>query len=135
MSRLCLDTSAYSHFKRGHSEAVEVVRRARWVGVPTIVLGELRTGFKPGSRPDKNETELRRFLEEPVVETLAIDDDSAEIYAQIIVELRQAGTPVPTNDAWIAAVAARAGATIVTYDQHFRLIGRVGVRILGRPGQ
>jgi len=44
--------------------------------------------------------------------------------------LRKAGTPLPTNDIWVAAVASRDGATVLTYDEHFRLIHRVGSTIL-----
>ena len=134
MSRICLDTSAYSHLKRGDRDAVEVVRSARFVGVPAVVLGELRVGFLLGRRRDDNETELAAFLAEPVVEMLRVDDAAARHYAEIVVALREAGTPVPTNDVWIAALAAREGATVVTYDEHFLAIRRVGARVLRRAG-
>jgi predicted nucleic acid-binding protein len=52
------------------------------------------------------------------------------IYAEIFIGLRAAGTPVPTNDMWIAAVAAREGVHVVTYDAHFRLIARIGTHVL-----
>ena len=48
----------------------------------------------------------------------------------IVVELRRRGTPIPTNDIWIAALAAREGATVLTSDGHFAHIGRVGSVIL-----
>jgi len=63
---------------------------------------------------------------------LAVDDEAASLYADIHVELRRAGTPLPTNDIWIAALAAREGAEIVTSDRHFEVVGRVGVMLL--PG-
>jgi tRNA(fMet)-specific endonuclease VapC len=128
--RICLDTSAYTHFKRGHAAVVEAVCSARLVQVPTIVLGELRSGFRLGARADRNEAGLRQFLAQPVVRVLDVDDDAASIYADLIVELRSAGTPLPTNDVWIAALAAREGATVVTCDRHFASIKRVGSRIL-----
>ena len=53
MTRVCLDTSAYSRFKPGDMEAVDALRSARFVGIPVIVLGELRTGFRPGRRADQ----------------------------------------------------------------------------------
>ncbi len=130
MSRVCLDTSAYSHFMRGDEAAVEIVGRARWVGIPSVVLGELRTGFLLGSQAARNEDELRRFLRHPLVDTLDVDDEASRIYAEIMIALRRAGTPLPSNDIWIAAVAARDGATVLTYDEHFRLIHRVGATIL-----
>ena len=133
MSRVCLDTSAYSRFRRGDAPVVEIISTARWVGLPSVVLGELSTGFLLGGQAARNEEELRRFLRHPLVEVLDVDDDAARIYAEIMVALRKAGTPpTPTNDVWIAALAARAGATVLTYDQHFQLIHRVGARIL--PG-
>jgi tRNA(fMet)-specific endonuclease VapC len=130
VSRMCLDTSAYSHFRRGDECVVRIIGAARWVGVPSIVLGELRTGFLLGGQPARNEDELRRFLRHPFVEVLDVDDDAARIYAEIMAMLRKAGTPLPTNDVWVAAVAARDGATVLTFDEHFRQIQRVGSTIL-----
>lgn len=98
--------------------------------MPSIVLGELWIGFRLGGRLEQNERELREFLVNPVVEQLIVDRDVARIYADIVVDLRKAGTPLPTNDIWIAAVAARAGATVLTYDAHFGAIARVGSLLL-----
>jgi len=50
-----------------------------------------------------------------------------------VVALRRAGTPIPTNDVWIAASAFKAGATVLTYDHHFDTIQRVGSIILPIP--
>jgi tRNA(fMet)-specific endonuclease VapC len=130
VSRVCIDTSAYSHFRRGDPAVVEIIGMARWIGVPSVVLGELRTGFFLGNHAVRNEDELRKFLHHSSVEVLDVDDDASRIYAEIMVALRKAGTPLPTNDIWVAAVAVREGATVLTYDDHFRLIHRVGSTIL-----
>jgi tRNA(fMet)-specific endonuclease VapC len=130
VSRLCLDTSAYSQFKRGHEPVVEIIDAAEWIGVSAVVLGELRTGFALGKREQTNERELASFLRSPVVHVVDVDTEVSRIYAEIVVALRRAGTPVPTNDIWIAAAAAREGATVLTYDEHFRVIGRIGSRVL-----
>ena len=130
MSRYCLDTSAYSHFQRGDERVVEILDRAEWVGVPAITLGELRTGFLLGGRRDRNEADLRDFLASPVVETLEVDEEVSRHYAEIVGDLRLTGTPLPTNDIWLAATAARAGALVLTYDNHFESIVRVGSLIL-----
>jgi len=130
VSRICLDTSAYSRFMTAEPRVVEIVDGASWVGMPAIVLGELRTGFMLGKRRQANERSLQAFLRHPVVEVLAIDEVAAGIYAELVVALRVSGTPLPTNDLWIAAVAVREGATIVTYDRHFQLIQRAGVDLL-----
>lgn len=134
MTRLVLDTSAYGHFKRGEADAVDALAHATWVGVPVIVLGELRAGFAQGKRAAANERELRAFLEHPAVEVVSVDDEAAQVWSEIVVALRRAGTPLPSNDIWIAAVAACVGAPVLTYDAHFEKIQRVGVLRLGGPG-
>jgi predicted nucleic acid-binding protein len=126
LSSFCLDTSAYSNFRRGNEEMAALLDQAELVGVSTIALGELRTGFLLGGRRQRNETELDAFLDSPVVEVLPVDTETSRHYAGIVAELRRAGTPVPTNDIWIAATAARNGATVLTCYDHFERIGRVG---------
>lgn len=126
MSSYCLDTSAYSNFRRGSEEVAALLDQAEMVGVPTVALGEMRTGFLLGDRRRRNETELEAFLGNPVVQVLPVDSETSRHYAAIVAELRKAGSPVPTNDIWIAATAARNGATVLTCDDHFERIGRVG---------
>jgi tRNA(fMet)-specific endonuclease VapC len=130
VSPVCLDTSAYSHFKRGAPVVVALLASAREVLIPVVVLGELRAGFRLGARREQNEKELLKFLANPVVRVLEVDDEAASLYADLVAELRRAGTPIPTNDIWIAALAVREAATVVTYDGHFQEIRRAGVRIL-----
>lgn len=126
MSSFCLDTSAYSNFRRGNEELEALLDRAELVGMPTVALGELRTGFLLGGRRGRNERELDAFLDNPVVQVLPVDAETSRQYAEIVAELRRAGTPIPTNDIWIAATAARNGTTVLTCDDHFERIGRVG---------
>jgi tRNA(fMet)-specific endonuclease VapC len=133
VSRYCLDTSAYSHFKRGDPAVAELLDSAEWIGVPSVVLGELWIGFVLGAQLDRNQAELREFLAAPVVEELPVDRRAARIYAEIVIALRRAGTPLPTNDLWVAATAAAAGATVLTYDAHFERIARVGSLVLPTP--
>jgi tRNA(fMet)-specific endonuclease VapC len=126
VSSYCLDTSAYSNFRRGNENVAELLDRAELVGVSTVALGELRTGFLLGGRRRQNEAELEAFLDNPAVEVLQVDLETSRHYAEIVVELRKAGTPLPTNDIWIAAAAARSGTTVLTCDDHFERVVRVG---------
>ena len=73
--RLCLDTSAYSHFKRGDAQVVDLIDRADWIGVPVMVLGELEVGFRQGRRIAENQAELQEFLASPLVDVLSVTDD------------------------------------------------------------
>jgi predicted nucleic acid-binding protein len=130
VSRYVLDTSAYSHFKRGDPDVVEIIDSAEWIGIPSIVLGELWAGFLAGQRTRENERDLRDFLANPVVEPLTVDSAEARVYGEIVVALRESGVPLPVNDIWIAACAATAGASVLTYDDHFRHIRRIGSVVL-----
>ena len=130
MSAYCLDTSAYSNFQRGHREVVTLIDRAEWIGISAVALGELRTGFLLGSRRERNESELVEFLANPVVDVLPVDAEASRHYAEIVADLRGAGTPLPTNDIWIAATAARHGAAVLTFDDHFERIARVGTVLI-----
>jgi len=131
VSAYCLDTSAYSNFRRGNEDLAELLDRAELVGVSTIALGELRTGFLLGGRRRRNEAELDAFLENPAVEVLQVDPETSRHYAEIVAELRKAGTPLPTNDIWIAAAAARNATTVLTCDAHFKRVSRVGSIVIG----
>ena len=130
MNRLCLDTSAYSNFQRGHRQAVECMDQADWIGVSTVVRGELWAGFLLGDQADRNAQALALFLDHAAVETLDVDGKVARIYGEIFAELRNKGTSLPTNDIWIAATAINAGSTVLTFDAHFREIARVAVLVL-----
>jgi predicted nucleic acid-binding protein len=130
VSRFCLDTSAYSRFRRGDADVARLIDEAEWIGVPAVVLGELRVGFRLGAQAERNEILLREFIANPVVQVLPVDGDISHQYADIAIELRRAGTPIPTNDMWIAATAAGAGAIVLTSDDHFSAVGRVGSVVL-----
>ena len=130
MNRFCLDTSAYSNFRRGEPRVAAHLDEAHWVGVPTVVLGELWAGFLAGNRVEKNAAQLDEFLAHPAVEVLVTDDNVARIYGEVFADLRTQGRPLPTNDLWIAATAVHVGATLLTFDAHFRAIARVGTVVL-----
>jgi predicted nucleic acid-binding protein len=73
---------------------------------------------------------LGAFLSHPFVETLDVDDEASHLYARLTSELRALGRPIPTNDAWIAALSLREGAEVLTYDEHFRTLPGVKAKIL-----
>ncbi len=128
--RLALDTSAYSHLRVGHPQVLDLVARAAAVLVPVIVIGELEAAFELGSRPDENRTGLAEFLAEPFVAQLDVHHAVARRYGQIFAALRRAGTPIPVNDIWIAALAIEHGAHLLTFDQDFGRIASLACTIL-----
>jgi len=123
--RICLDSSAYSAFKRGHPEAMEVLRSAGEIVLPSIMLGELLAGFRGGSRDRANRRELEAFLLSPRVRVTPVDADTAQRYAEIFAYLRERGSPIPTNDIWIAACAMQWGLRLLTTDSHFDRLPQV----------
>lgn len=130
MSRVVLDTSAYSWFRRGHPEVLEHLRSADMVLVPAAVVAELLAGFRCGSRYEDNAQRLSSFLREPFVSFVPADEDVAVDYADLYGELRRAGRPIPTNDLWIAATARLTRACVVTFDQHYANLPGVRVDLL-----
>lgn len=125
MSRVLLDTSAYSAFMRGDEIVKEVLQRVDAIYLNAVVLGELRVGFLRGRAKQKNEERLRQFLASSRVSIVAVDDETAERYAVILNGLWTAGTPIPTNDIWIAASAMQFGLTVLTTDAHFLKIPQI----------
>jgi len=122
VDRLVFDSSAYSHFRAGHSGVLDCLAKAAVVVVPTIVLGELDAAFDAGLRAKENRTRLAELLDEPFVTVAPVTAAVARHYGRIVGELRRAGTPIPTNDVWIAATTADCGGTVLTFDRHFERV-------------
>jgi len=125
MTRTLVDTSAYSALMRGDPEVAAALGETDEVFMSVIVLGELRAGFRKGSKLKRNEALLREFLGEPRVAVVAVDEETSSRYAIIHHDLRRRGTPVSVNDVWIAASASQHGLRILTTDDDFRRISQV----------
>ena len=120
--KVLLDTSAYVGFKSNHTEIVDMIVNSNTVLFSAVVLGELLFGFRNGSRFKRNKAELNDFLRHGAVEVVGTGEITADRYSRIAFQLKQQGTPIPTNDIWIAAQAMEHGAELVTTDHHFEKI-------------
>ena len=129
MSRILLDTSAYSALFRGHAAVLETVEGATEVFLNHIAIGELLVGFRRGSREAENRRLLAEFTATPPVRILAIDGETADKYSLILSDLLRRGRPIPTNDVWIAASAMQYGLELVTTDAHFEVISQLNAQI------
>lgn len=125
MKRIIIDTNFYVAFKRNNAEAVNLLQRADYIGVNTVILGELLAGFRCGNKERDNRAELDRFLDSARVNLLVVDDETSEFYAQVFSELRQKGRPIPSNDLWLAASALQHGLALATFDDHFTHISSI----------
>jgi len=117
--RIALDTNCYSDLCRGDVGLAHVVGTAAEVFIPFPVLGELRAGFGSGAKARSNERILQRFLAKPGTDVLLATESTTHHYGSLYRQLREQGTPIPTNDLWIAALVIEHGLTLVTRDQHF----------------
>ena len=122
MKKVLIDTNIYSLAMKGDGNTVDALRKIDRIGFATISIGELYSGFKGGNSEKENREELNIFLDSPRVVVHPIDTMTADFYASILNNLKAAGTPIPINDIWIAAVAFQQGYKIFTKDKHFNLI-------------
>ena len=54
-------------------------------------------------------------------------------FGRIAAALRKAGTPIPTNDIWIAAHVFETGAELITFDRHFDSVRGLPLTTLPTP--
>ena len=117
--RLALDTNRYVDLCKGLAPTVDLVATADTVYLPFVVAAELRAGFALGRRGADNERVLRRFLQKDGVHLLLADEQTTFHYASVFRHLRERGTPIPTNDMWIAALVLEHNLVLHARDEHF----------------
>ncbi len=117
--RIALDTNRYVDLCRGSAETVTLLEEAEAIMLPFVVIGELRAGFAHGRRQAENERILRRFLLKDGVRVLFADDQTTHHYASVFRQLRKQGTPIPTNDMWLAALVLQHNLALHARDKHF----------------
>ena len=117
--KVLMDTSAYVAFLKGSPEVKEIVQQADEIVFNPVVLGELVAGFLMGGNEKRNRAILKDFLSSPRAIVVEIDEETSERYAMIVKSLRMKGTPIPTNDLWIAASAMQHGLKVLTTDRHY----------------
>jgi tRNA(fMet)-specific endonuclease VapC len=125
--KLALDTDRYRDLSDGKEEVVRLLEEAESIHLPLIVIAELRAGFALGRKGRENEAVLQRFLMKPGVEVLYPGDATTRHYASLYRQLRRQGTPIPTNDLWIAALVLERDLALCSRDGHFRQIPQLNL--------
>jgi tRNA(fMet)-specific endonuclease VapC len=120
--RVALDTNRLTDLFRGDAELAERLETCDEVCIPLIVLAEIKAGFYGGAQQQRNQILLRKLLSKATFRILLPGRETAEQYARLFVQLKRAGTPVPDNGLWIAALALEHDLTLVTRDRHFQHI-------------
>jgi tRNA(fMet)-specific endonuclease VapC len=120
--RVALDTNGLTDLFQGDAALAERLGLCDEVWIPLVVLAEIKAGFLGGTERHRNEILLRKLLSKTTVGVLLPDRETAEHYARLFVQLKRAGTPVPDNDLWIAALALQHDLLLITRDKHFESI-------------
>jgi tRNA(fMet)-specific endonuclease VapC len=117
--RIIVDTNRYRDFCAGVAEAVECFQAAEQISIPFVTIAELRAGCLAGTAGKRNAQVLSTFLNRARVRILWPDEETTHQYARIWLQLRRQGTPIPTNDVWIAALALQHNLALFSRDGHF----------------
>ena len=117
---MILDTNALSALADGDPALKPILTQASQVAVPVIALGEYRYGILHSRDQVRYDRWLGEYLRQ--FRILEIDEKTAVAYSLIRSELRKAGTPIPSNDAWIAALGRQYSLAICSRDRHFDLV-------------
>ena len=117
---MILDTNALSATADENPDIIAVLARADQVALPVIAMGEYRYGIAQSRHKAGYNQWLNSFVADCRV--LDITERTTHHYAAINIELRQAGTPIPTNDLWIAALCRQHAFPVLSRDHHFDLV-------------
>jgi tRNA(fMet)-specific endonuclease VapC len=115
-----LDTNGLSAVADGDAALEPILNRAAELAVPVIVLGEYRYGIRQSRERQRYEQWLTDSL--PSYRILDVDQDTTIYYAALRAELKKAGTPIPSNDVWIAALCRQHALPLVSRDRHFDFV-------------
>jgi len=117
-----IDTNIYIEYLRGNEEVKDILDFADIVAFSVISVGEIFTGFYLSENEKKYFSEIEEFFNSSRLLIYDVDSETAEFYAKIVSELKSSGSPIPTNDIWIAALALQHGIKLLTMDNHFKKV-------------
>ena len=117
---MILDTNGLSALAEGELRLEPILRKATQIAVPVIVLGEYRYGIQQSRERQRYEHGLVEYL--PTSRVLNVDEHTTTPYVAVRGELKRAGTPIASNDVWIAALCRQHSLPVLSRDRHFDLV-------------
>jgi predicted nucleic acid-binding protein len=117
---MILDTNALSAAADNDAAVAAILARAEELAIPVIVLGEYRHGIAQSRNRSSYENWLSALLNDCMV--LDVTEPTTHHYAEISLELKRKGKPIPTNDLWIAALCRQHSLPLLSQDRHFDLV-------------
>lgn len=118
-----LDTSVVIPYLKGDPTLRSNFLASSTLYLPLTVLGELNCGANLSQNPARNLAQIQNFLAAVVVLSPGIA--TADFYGRTRTQLAQAGTPIPENDIWIAALALEHQLPLAARDAHFDRVSRL----------
>ena len=124
---MIVDTNALSAFADGEPGVLAEIGKAQRIAVPVIVLSE----FMFGIAQSRGRLEYEMWIDETLglSQFLDITSDTAARYADVRLELKRSGSPIPSNDLWIAALCRQHALPLLSRDRHFEFVK--GLRRVG----
>ena len=120
---MILDTNGLSAVAEGESALEPILRKAAQIAIPVIVLGEYRYGISQSRNRKHYERWLAEYL--PTFRILDVDERTTVSYSAVRAELKRTGTPIPSNDVWIAALCRQHSLPLLSRDQHFDAVAGI----------
>jgi predicted nucleic acid-binding protein len=124
---MILDTNALSAAADDDPAIITLMGRADQIAVPVIALGEYRYGIAQSLHRASYAEWLKGLLHDCLV--LDANEPTTHYYAEITLELKQKGRPIPTNDIWIAALCRQHSLPLLSRDRHFDVV--LGIKRIG----
>ncbi|MBI4906325.1 MAG: type II toxin-antitoxin system VapC family toxin [Acidobacteria bacterium] len=111
------DTNIVIAYFRGEDSLRSLFYGPAPIGIPWVVIGELRFGAQKAQRREEQLSYIKDLLSNVVL--VFPDLTTAELYGDIKAELEKLGRRIPDNDIWIAALARQYDLPLATRDTHF----------------
>ncbi len=120
---MILDTNALSAAADGDPAVSAILAGVEQMAIPVIVLGEYRHGIAESRHRAIYESWITGLLRDCMV--LDVNEPTTHCYAEITLELKRKGKPIPTNDIWIAALCRQHSLPLLSRDRHFDLVVKI----------
>jgi predicted nucleic acid-binding protein len=120
---MILDTNGLSAVVEGDPAIEPLLRKAAHIAIPVVVLSEYRYGISHSRDRKRYEEWLAEYL--PTFRSLSVDEQTTIPYAAVRSELKKAGTPIPSNEVWIAALCRQHSLPLVSRDRHFDFVAGI----------
>lgn len=118
---LLLDANAMiTLFDGSDPELERALCNAEELVVPVVAYAEVVAGTEMDTKRARMTREaLLTLMATPNTRLLPVSEATVRYYSKTFNLLKKNGTPIPTNDIWIAAATLEVGGVLFTRDRHY----------------